>query len=417
MSLFRQDALLQQQQKFYGAILLARPLSFSFLTGFFALVVVAIGLFFLCFGFSRKEVVSGVLLPEQGLIRVYTPQAGMLVERKVKNGQQVAQGDVLFILSGERASSSKGDTQQAIGQSLSSRMGKLRRELDQQTGLAQQQQVALQRRKAELQGQVEQIGQEIALQQKRLQLAEQAARRFDDLKKSNFVSQAQVQDKEAEVLEHQARLRTLERNRAVIALDLGGVAAELQAQPLKAGREMLALERAMEEIEQSIVQNEAARQIVIRSPRAGMVTTAIGEPGQLLNPNQVLASVIPVNGKLAAELYAPSRSVGFIKPGTRVLIRYQAFPYQKFGQYAGTVVEVASHAVIPGELLIPLARDMGATDPLYRLKVELDQNRIQAYGRSEPLKSGMQLEASLVLEQRKLYEWVMEPLYSVTGRI
>jgi membrane fusion protein len=100
-----------------------------------------------------------------------------------------------------------------------------------------------------------------------------------------------------------------------------------------------------------------------------------------------------------------------------VLVRYQAFPYQKFGQYRGVVREISSSALQPSEITLPLARDPASTDPLYRIRVSLDSQMVQAYGRREPLKSGMQLEASLVLEHRKLYEWVIEPLISVTGRL
>ena len=417
MSLFRRDAIAQQQQKFYGTILLARSYSFTYLTLFFSAVAALIVGFFFLFGFTRKETVPGVLLPQNGLIRVYSAQAGILLERKVKDGQAVKAGDVLFVLSGERSSSLKGDTQVAIGQSLASRIDKLQNELGEQRTQARLQQAALERRRAQLQGQVEQIGTEIALQQKRFQLAEVAAQRYADLRKSNFVSDAQVQDKAAEVLDQQTRLRTLERSRASLRMDLTVVDAELQDQPLKAKREASALERGIAEIEQGVAQNEAEREIVVRAPKSGVVTGIAGEPGQRINAELALASIIPADGKLEAELYAPTRSIGFIRPGTKVQMRYQAFPYQKFGQYTGTVSEVSSTALQPVEIGLPFARDPSSTDPLYRIRVSLDSNTVRAYGRAEPLKSGMQLDATVVLEYRKLYEWVVEPLLSVTGKI
>ena len=42
---------------------------------------------------------------------------------------------------------------------------------------------------------------------------------------------------------------------------------------------------------------------------------------------------------------------------------------------------------------------------------------MQAYGQTYPLKSGMLIDASIVLEKRRLYEWILEPLYSISGRI
>src|SRR5438105_1708924 len=138
--LFRQQALEHQRQKLYGTILLARPLSFSALTALFVAVAIAIVAFFFTFGFNRKATVPGVLLPDQGLVRIYPSQAGVVVERRVSDGQLVDYGDVLFVLSSERASSARGETQTAISKALESRIEKLRAELGQQRIQTRQQQ-------------------------------------------------------------------------------------------------------------------------------------------------------------------------------------------------------------------------------------------------------------------------------------
>ena len=92
-----------------------------------------------------------------------------------------------------------------------------------------------------------------------------------------------------------------------------------------------------------------------------------------------------------------------------MLLRYQAFPYQKFGHHAGRVVRVSRSAIVPA--------DGQAQEPYYRVLVELDRQTVTAYGKSEPLRPGMALEADILGERRKLYEWVLEPLYSLNGKI
>jgi membrane fusion protein len=416
-NLFRQEALDHQRQKLYGTILLARPVSFTVLTTLFAAVAVAVVAFFFLFGFNRKATVPGVLLPDQGLVRIYPTQAGVVVERKVSDGQTVSQGDVLFVLSSERASSARGETQTAISRALESRIDRLHAELGQQRIQTRQQQSALEKRRNEIEGQIEQIGAEIALGQRRVQLAEASAQRYADLRKSNFVSEAQLQEKAADVIDQQSRLRGLERNRTALKLDLATLEGDLRDQPLKARREASTLERSVSEIQQDLAESEARRRIVILAPQAGVVTAIAAEPGQAVATGQPLAAILQTDGRLEAELYAPTKAVGFIQAGTEVLVRYQAFPYQKFGQYRGVVREISRSALQPSEITLPLARDPGSNDPLYRIRVSLDSQEVRAYGKAEPLKSGMQLEASLVLEHRKLYEWVIEPLISVTGRL
>lgn len=62
-------------------------------------------------------------------------------------------------------------------------------------------------------------------------------------------------------------------------------------------------------------------------------------------------------------------------------------------------------------------RQGGAGEPLYRVRVRLERQSITTYGQAQPLKAGMALDASVLLERRKLYEWVLEPLYSISGKV
>jgi membrane fusion protein len=38
-----------------------------------------------------------------------------------------------------------------------------------------------------------------------------------------------------------------------------------------------------------------------------------------------------------------------------------------------------------------------------------------AYGEAVPLQPGMQLEADVLMGTRRLYQWVLDPLHSLTG--
>jgi len=48
--------------------------------------------------------------------------------------------------------------------------------------------------------------------------------------------------------------------------------------------------------------------------------------------------------------------------------------------------------------------------------VSLNEQTVLAYGQPEALRPGMRLEADVMGERRRLYEWVLEPLYSVVGK-
>ena len=109
--------------------------------------------------------------------------------------------------------------------------------------------------------------------------------------------------------------------------------------------------------------------------------------------------------------------MGFLRPGQRVLLRYEAFPYQKFGHQEGTVAVVSRSALSPAELpasVAGLAHLAGKTDPVYRVTVALSSQSVRAYGSAVDLSPGMQLDADVVLENRRLVEWMLEPLFTVS---
>jgi membrane fusion protein len=95
-----------------------------------------------------------------------------------------------------------------------------------------------------------------------------------------------------------------------------------------------------------------------------------------------------------------------------VRVRYAAYPYQKFGQYEGRVVQVSRAALAPSELPSQLAPPL-PSEPLYRITVRLAQPHVLVYGRAQPLTAGMQLEADVLQDRRRLIEWVFEPLIAL----
>ena len=126
---------------------------------------------------------------------------------------------------------------------------------------------------------------------------------------------------------------------------------------------------------------------------------------------------MPADSRLEAELLAPSASIGFIRTGERVLLRYAAFPYQKFGSYWGTVTESPTRRLQPDELkaFVPSIPDADQSKTFYRVTVEPDSPNVIAYGREQTVEVSMQVDAGVLLDRRPIYEWILEPLYGMNG--
>jgi membrane fusion protein len=416
-TLFRKQALEHTGTRQFGTVLLTRSTSHTILTALFVSLALSILLFFTFFSTTRKAQCQGVLLPTGGVIRILPGLSGVITEKRVKEGQAVRAGDVLFVLSGERSSGSANAPQKAVSALLQNRRDSFDAELRQAGQQSRQRIAAQQRRSLDLTADIERIGGQIVLQQHRVALAEQAQKRYVDLQATSYISTAQLQDKQAELLDQRQRYADLQRAKSASQRELASAEADTRDLVMQAEREAGALQRNVAALEQDLTENEARREILIRAPQDGMVTAITTEAGQTVAANAVLASVLPAGAALEAEIYAPSRSAGFVKPGMTVLLRYQAYPYQKFGQYAARVSEVANTSLRPEELGVPGAASATAAEPLYRIRLTLERQNVLAYGKPMPLKSGMLIDASILLEQRRLYEWILEPLFSISGRI
>ena len=121
----------------------------------------------------------------------------------------------------------------------------------------------------------------------------------------------------------------------------------------------------------------------------------------------------PVEGKLEAELLAPSRAIGFIRPGQEVRLQLQAFPYQRFGTLKGKVKSVSGTVIGPSDVSIP---GLAFHEPVFRVRVRLPSEEIVAYGQSHQLQPGMLLTAEVVLDRQNLIRWLFDPLYAVSRK-
>jgi membrane fusion protein len=415
--LFRQAALNARQAKWLGEILLARPQSFEFLTA----LAVGMGLLivgFLLWGtYTKRSTVSGQLAPDIGVLKVYAPQPGTVLEKRVREGQLVRQGDELYLVSSERQSSTEGGIQATISRQVRLRQQSLRDELAQTHRLQQGDGRALFKKINGLKAEQQNVLHQLLSQRARVELAEAAVKRASELLAQGYYSAEMTQQKQADLLDQRNRLRALERDEISVGRELQAQQSELTSLPLRQRNQLAQIDRLLTNTDQEWTESEAKRRIAITAPESGIATAVTAEAGQSVDGAKPLLSIIPGGAVLQAHLYAPSRAIGFIRPADHVLLRYQAFPYQKFGHARGIVASVSRTALSASEIAGVPTVAAGTGEPLYRITVILARQTITAYGNPQPLQAGMLVDADILQEKRKLYEWVLEPLYSLTGKL
>jgi len=216
-------------------------------------------------------------------------------------------------------------------------------------------------------------------------------------------------------MQAQTKVQELERDKARLNGELNDAKYQLATLAITTNDEIDALKAKIFEINEKLASGEAHRSLVIPSPTTGKVTAISVRPGQLVSAGSPMLKIIPEHTSMQAHLLAPSSAIGFIRPGNRVLLRYSAFPYQKFGEFSGLVTMVSDAALGADEVqsLLAGATPPSQTAPFYRVVVEPENQIINISGENRPLPASMQVQAYVLLDRRRLYEWIFQPVFDL----
>lgn len=419
MPLFRSEALAARGINWLGEIVLVRPVSFSLLTCIAMLLAATIVVFFLYGSYTKRSTVKGQVVPSSGQIKIYAPQYGLVLKRFVEEGQKVERGARLFSLSSERSSDS-GLVQASVRQKLTQRRHSLIEELAKQEQLQAEERKSFQSKLESLRQELTTLAYQLSNQEKIVALASNAVERYQGLMDKGYISMDQLQQRQAQLLAERQTLQGLMRETTALRQQRVERQHELFALPALHGNQLASIRRALSSVEQELIENESKRSVLITAPESGIATSILAYPGQTVDSTRSLMSLVPADAILQAELYAPSKTIGFIRTGDAVVLRYQAYPYQKFGQHQGQVRSISRTTLSAAELgnmtgSVPGIGNDG--EQIYRIRVDIDKQSVIAYGEDRPLQAGMLVDADILQETRRLYEWVLEPLYTLTGKL
>ncbi len=412
--LFRQEAIDAQREKFLGEAIIARPVPawvFTLLAAGTAALLIAVALWG---QYTRRERVEGYLALDAGAARVLIPDAGRVTELLIKEGDEVKSGDPMARISLDRSTITGGSANAAVAAEMETRRGILEREQAQLKDLGTQQLEQVKRREKDLGNELAQIDAEMKLQQVRIKSARDQLTRYQGLAgEKQFVSEALVKQKADEVTDQEIKLQSLARQRSQVERDLESAKLEEPTVALRSRTQVEQVERQISELQENLTQVQARTETVIRAPVSGVVTNIAVNRGQSIAADAPLATVLPRGSGLHVELLVPTRAIGFVKSGQEVILRYDAFPYERFGQYHGRITDIGRNVWSAGDRVGPLS----VREPVYRVDVALDRQRVSALGQEFSLRPGMLVNADLLLEKRTLFEWVFEPVLKLKERI
>jgi membrane fusion protein len=423
--LFRPESLRARELAWQGRPALAVGLPAAF-ASFASIALAAAIAALITFGsYARRVDMEGTILPSVGLMVISSPSAGWIAALAVQEGEAVEKGALLYTLDLD-TTTKDGRTQQQIINAQTAEREMLAQEVDRKTWMGEETRNQLRQKIGNLEVQIDQLSGQITMHQGFFKTINKEYNLFLALVEHRQASLNEMNSRQQAWMQSQSKLQDLESSKLRLIGELNDAQYKLATIPISTAGEIDAVKTRILDINEKLANTEARRSIEIRAPEAGVVTAIVGHPGQVVGAGAPMLKIVPKHASMHAELLAPSSAVGFIHHGDRVLLRYSAYPYQKFGEYWGTVVTVSDAALTPEEVqnlltgAQPIKQSLPVgvsptkqTGPFYRVIVKPDSQFVRVYGEERKLPVNMQVQAYALLDRRRLYQWILEPLYDI----
>jgi len=415
MSLFRQQAVEAQTDRLVGDVLLLPRLSHSLIIVFLLSWITAVIYWLTQSTYARKEVVQGWLQPLTGVTRLYASSEGIIKQVLVAEGERVVQDQPLVIINGDLVLASGDRLESLLLEEYLKQKSMLTKQLRRSQSMHGQRERDVDQQIAAAEGDLALLGAQLITVHKRHALLADQVNRYRALNQAGHVSTMVMEAKINQELALQSEAQGLQRSQINQKNRIDQLNIERLLLPREQANNLDALNGRLSDLAQKVTQLHGQRARVITATRSGVVHNLLAKVGQKSRPSgPPLLSLIPENTPLTVQLVVPVRAAGFISVGQSLNIRYDAFPYQKFGLYRGTVIEVSQSVQMPNEVQ---DSPIQLQESVYRVTASITQSEVKAYGKSFALKPGMTLSADIRLGERSLFQWLLEPIFSLRGRV
>ncbi len=245
-------------------------------------------------------------------------------------------------------------------------------------------------------------------------------RAFEKLQKDGFAGRVMATDKARERIEKEQDLRTQEfvirSSRAVIAQSEAKTAQITADYRRQLQTERVEVSNQLERARQELAKHEHRQGLLeLRAPQAGIVKDlATYTAGTVVAPGTILMTLVPEGDKLVAEVWVSNQDVGFVRRDQKVKVKLAAFQFQKYGMVEGKVLHInadATEAPSPNMRSDALAgRDRPMGPLAFRALLELDAQELVADAERYRLAPGMQVSSEIHLGTRTVAEYVLSPV-------
>ena len=415
--IFRPEVIQVKKNRWLGdAILVSQIPAYWF--GLGSVLIIALFLVFIIFAqFTRRVSVTGEVISIPHPVNIFAPQQGFVLNSFYSTGQYVQKGDPLFKLDVSR-NTSNGNASQNTLQAIEKQLNDI--EVIMQT-LKENKRIHV----ASLNTQLEKykIANQQAISryvdaQSGLQEMQKIAKDYAQYLKQGLVNREQVNQLRYLYYERQSSIDNLKAQLIQQDIQINDAEKEVISKATEFEQQILQYQIQHSALERQYNDANAEHVVVIQAQQAGYIESIAVSQGQMVNAGDSLVQLSPhKKTQFSIVLWLPNSSIPYIKIGDPVNLRYQAFPYEKFGQFAGKITAISNVPASNNELLRYGSAPKNNDSAYYKVNIQPQKNSIDWKGKSLLLSSGMTTEATLFLEKRPLYQWIFSPLYGISKSV
>lgn len=403
-NLFRRQALEALAVPVHGRPLAGMPRAWLWLTVFILVFAGTAITFATLARYSHKQVVRGWLVSEQGHVRVTHAEPAQVQHIVKAPGEIVRRGDALLFLTKDAYLENGHGTARRVLDELRNELREVavREELAAQQAAAAE--AAMNSQLEAVADELRELGEQLVEQQRRVSLSRERLSRLRAA--GSAVAEWRLLEQQDEVAAQQLALGRIQQDEGKLQRERQGLLAGSEARSLELLQTRSRFNSERMRLSQAIAQQEARRVTAVTAPIAGRLAGVEVRPGDSIRPQQLLATILPENYSLAAEVYVPSSAVGRLQPGQRVRLMLDAFPHQQFGTTPGDVESVSEFVLLP----MDIPPTFGIREATYKVRIALRDEGLAATRFRYPLRPGMLLAAEIIVEDLRLVDWLLQPL-------
>ncbi len=400
--LFRKEVIREKSYDNIGRVSLHNPTSHNLVTLALASFVILIISFVFFFQMPKVVAATGFLVPEKGIVKVFSPINGNIKEAHIEEGDEINENEVLFSI--------VNDEQQANSHSRSfientvniSRAITETFESDYELLEIEKNKLLLS--KASLH---QQIKFKRETKKKYEELYEKKKYRYEIIINSDenqYLSAQNILALNEEITADAINITSIADEVMTMSSEVGLIELQIdeinkKKGKLKADRELRLKQLAKENVsyEKKLTQNVSA-------PVGGVISNLVKQTGQSVEAGEQILDILPKNSILEAELYVPSFSIASLDINQNVILKYEAFPYQKFGTFKGEIKSISQTLVSPKSL----NEYQKSEQPVYRVVVMLEKQQIGIGDKVIKLQSGIKVQADIVTGYRSFFDTLVD---------